>query len=149
MNESLGAGITLKQAQTTYYPGRFIDRPPVGVEDGKAAVALSTPQEKAEDVCLAVRDIEPVIEYLQGDDHCSDPPAVKSVEVKKEGVKIDSSCAACQHDSTPEAITAYIFRQHTAAASTHAILHEGCVPQFVEALENVWDHSDSLLAGEL
>ena len=152
MNESLGAGLTLREAKTGYFPGAVkpinASSEAAGVKPGEPVVAFST-QPGAADVCLAIRDVEPVIRYLQSDEYYLSPPAVESVKVEKEGAGAHSSCTACQHHSTPEAVSVYKFKQNNPLTLIHASLHETCVPRFVEALENVWNHPDCLLAGEL
>ena len=155
MNENLGAGLTLREAKTGYWPGAVkpinASSEAAGVKPGEPVVAFCTPSQigATNEVCLAIRDVEPVIRYLQSDEYYLSPPVVESVKVEKEGAGAHSSCTVCQHHSTPEAVSVYKFKQNNPLTLIHASLHETCVPRFIEALENVYNHSDCLLAGEL
>lgn len=153
MHESLGAGLTLRKAEESYYPGEHTPLSALasaaGVKVGEPIVAFCNPQPRGKDICLPIQDIEPIIRHLQGDEYHLCPPAVEGVEVQKERVESDLSCTACQDNSVVNTVGIYTFEQHTPLSSTEAFLHETCVPRFVEALENVYNHSDCLLAGEL
>ena len=145
MYESLGAGLALREAGAIW--GIVNPSTTVGVEESEPIVYFSNPQETGRGVSLAIRDIEPIIEYLQSDEHLT-PPELRSVEVERQFPEDDTLCTACQHDSAPEEGCLYLFTQEC-QTRVSAVLHEECTPRFVEALENVWNHSDCLLAGEL